>query len=172
MFDPKDARQQALRDDIEAMLRPSADASQFPLLSAALAGPQGQELRHELARLVSPQLRVRARRRYVRVLSRLEGPGYHEPVMLTEISTTGVRFLVLADVPLDLSGFASMLLHVKSSLGPRALPVTLVRLCGGDGRHTDVACRFLSVTADHEQIIAEIHSQIFDEESAPLELHR
>lgn len=172
VFDPSDPedRQQLLRDDSEAMLRAMADSTQFPLLSAALAGPHGAELRHELAHLVLPQLRLRAHRRLVRVLCRLEAPGYNEPVLLTDISTTGVRFLVLAEVPLDLSGFAGMLLHVKSSLGPRALPITLVRLCGGDGRHTDVACRFSTVTAEHAQVIAQIHSQVFDEGAKQLEL--
>jgi hypothetical protein len=153
--------QKSLRDDLDGALAAATDAVHYPVLAAALAGPQGEELRHELVRLLAPQLHLRAPRRNIRALCRLEGPGYDEPVLLTDISATGVRFLAQTSVPLDLTRFGDMRLHVKMSAGPRTLAVSLVRRCGGDERFTDVACRFLSVEADHAQVVAEVRSAIF-----------
>lgn len=150
-----------IEDDANSLLATATNAVEFPVLAAALAGPQGAELRHELVRLVAPQLHLRAPRRYLRVLCRLEGVAYDEPVLLTDISVTGVRFLVLTDVPLDVTHFGNMRLHVKTKGGARTLAVALVRRCGGDERHTDVACRFLETDADHAQLVAEIRSVIF-----------
>jgi hypothetical protein len=149
------------REDVDGALASATDAIRYPVLAAALTGSQGAELRHELVRLLAPQLHLRAPRRNIRALCRLEGSGYDEPVLLTDISATGVRFLALTSVPLDLTQFGEMRLHVKMSAGPRTLAVALVRRCGGDERYTDVACRFLSVDADHAQIVAEARSAIF-----------
>jgi hypothetical protein len=151
----------ALHDDIDNVLASATDVNRYPVLAAALAGALGTELRRELVRLVAPQLHLRAPRRYVRVLCRLEGAGYDEPVMLTDISATGVRFLVSTGVPLDITHFGNMRLHVKTAAGPRALGVTLVRWCGGDDRYIDLACRFLSVESDHAQLVADVRSSIF-----------
>jgi len=75
-----------------------------------------------------------------------------------------VRFLVQTDVALDLTQFADMHLHLRISSGPRVLPVALVRRCGGDQRHTDLACRFVAPASDHGQVVAEIRSKIFGDE--------
>jgi hypothetical protein len=148
-------------EDVDGVLASAGDAVRYPVLAAVLAGAQGGELRHELIRLVAPQLHLRAPRRNIRALCRLEGGGYDEPVLLTDISATGVRFLAQATVPLDLTRFGEMRLHVKMSAGPRTLAVALVRRCGGDERYTDIACRFLAADADHAQIVAEVRSAIF-----------
>ena len=150
-------------EDIDGALAAARDAVRYPMLAAALAGAMGAELRRELVRLVGPQLRLRAPRRYVRVMGRLEGANYEEPVLLTDISATGARFLVSTDVPLDVTQAGDMRLHLRTKAGPRTLPVALVRCCGGDDRHTDVACRFLTIEADHPQIVAEVRSTIFGE---------
>jgi PilZ domain len=154
-------------EDIDSVLASATDADRFPVLAAALASPIGTELRRELVRLVAPQLHLRAPRRYVRVLCRLEGAGYDEPVMLTDISATGVRFLVSTAVPLDLTHFGNMRLHAKTAAGPCAFGVALVRWCGGDDRYTDIACRFLSVEPDHAELVAEIRSSIFGAGASP-----
>lgn len=148
-------------EDIDGVLASATDHDRYPVLAAALASAIGGELRRELVKLVAPQLHLRAPRRYIRVLCRLEGAGYDEPVMLTDISATGVRFLVSTSVPLDVTHFGDMHLHVKTGAGPRTLSVALVRCCGGDERYTDVACRFLTVEADHPQIVADVRSSIF-----------
>lgn len=148
-------------DDIEGVLATATDPTCYPVLAAALAGAMGAELRRELVKLVGPQLHLRAPRRYVRVMCRLEGASYEEPVLLTDISATGARFLVSTSVPLDITHAGDMRLHLRTNAGPRTLPVALVRCCGGDDRYTDIACRFLTVEADHPQIVAEVRSSIF-----------
>ena len=151
----------ALIQDVDGILASATDEVHYPVLAAALAGAHGVELRHELVRLLAPQIHLRAPRRGVRVMCRLEGSGYEEPVLLTDISATGVRFLVLAGVPLDLTHFGDMRLHVRTPTGLRTLAVALVRRCGGDDRYTDVACRFLTTADDHAQVVADVRSTIF-----------
>jgi hypothetical protein len=148
-------------EDIDGVLAAATDAARYPVLAAALAGAMGAELRRELVKLVGPQLHLRAPRRYVRVMCRLEGASYEEPVLLTDISATGARFLVSTSIPLDITHAGDMRLHLRTNSGPRTLPVALVRCCGGDDRYTDIACRFLTVEADHPQIVAEVRSSIF-----------
>ena len=160
MSAPQD-QQVTLIQDVDGILASAADEVRYPVLAAALLGPQGTELRHELVRLLAPQMHLRAPRRGVRVMGRLVGTGYDEPVLLTDISATGVRFLVLASVPLDLTQFGDMRLHVRTPTGLRTLAVALVRRCGGDDRYTDVACRFLSTDEDHAQVVADVRSTIF-----------
>ncbi len=148
-------------EDVEGVLASASDHTRYPVLAAALSSALGAELRRELITLVAPQLHLRAPRRYVRVMCRLESASYAEPVLLTDISATGARFLVSTSVPLDIAQFGDMRLHLRTKAGPRTLLVALVRCCGGDERHTDVACRFLTVADDHPQIVAEIRSTIF-----------
>jgi hypothetical protein len=155
-----------LIQDVDGILASATDDVRYPVLAAALAGEQGTEMRHELVRLLAPQMHLRAPRRGVRVMCRLEGSGYDEPVLLSDISATGVRFLVLASVPLDLTHFGDMRLHVRTPTSLRTLAVALVRRCGGDDRYTDVACRFVSTEEDHAQIVAEVRSTIFGGSSA------
>ena len=150
-----------LIQDVDGILASATDEVRYPVLAAALSGAQGVELRHELVRLLAPQMHMRAPRRGLRVMCRLEGAGYDEPVLLSDISATGVRFLVLASVPLDLTHFGDMRLHVRTPSSLRTLAVALVRRCGGDDRYTDVACRFLTTEPDHAQIVAEVRSTIF-----------
>jgi hypothetical protein len=154
-------QQLTLIHDVDGLLRSATDDLLYPALSAALSGSRGIELRHELVRLLAPQMHLRAPRRLLRILCRLEGAAYDEPVLLSDISATGVRFLVQSDIPLDITHFGDMRLHVKTSTGPRTLMVALVRRIGGDERYTDVACRFLSVEPDHAQIVCEVRSAIF-----------
>jgi hypothetical protein len=162
-----DEDEEALRGDTERLLSPPIDGAQYPVLATVLAGPNAMALRRELMELFAPQLRARAPRRAVRAICRLEGPGYNEPILVKDISATGVRFLVQTDVALDLTQFADMRLHLRISSGARMLPVALVRRCGGDQRHTDLACRFVAPTPDHGQVVAEIRSKIFGDEPAP-----
>lgn len=149
--------------DTERLLGPSIDGARYPILAAALTSDDGQALRRELMELFAPQLRVRAPRRPLRIICRLAGQGYDEPVLIKDISASGVRFLVQADVSLDLNRFDVMRLQVRIGRETRALPVALVRRCGGDERHTDLACRFLAPTSGHDQMVAEIRSMIFGE---------
>lgn len=150
-------------DDVKRALKPAEDPLRFPKLASLLAARDGDALRRELVELVGPSLRLRAPRRYVRVLCRLSAEGYDEPVLLTDVSETGVRFLVQADVPLDLTRAGHMTLSVRTTAGPRNLVIALVRRCGGDDRHTDLACRFLEVGPDHSAIVTELRSLIFGE---------
>ena len=154
--------------DVDGLLASATDPLRFPALSAALGGARGVELRHELVRLLAPQMHLRAPRRLVRILCRLEGAAYDEPVLLSDISATGVRFLVQTDIPLDVTHFGEMRLHVKTSTGPRTLSVALVRRIGGDERFTDVACRFLSTDPDHAQVVTEVRSAIFGTQNSDL----
>jgi hypothetical protein len=159
-------KEQTIHEDVDGVLASAGDPLQYPVLAAALASAQGEELRHEMVRLLAPQLHVRAPRRYLRVICRLEGATYDEPVLLTDISATGVRFLVLTDVPLDVTHSGNMRLHVKTQAGQRTLNLALVRRIGGDARHTDVACRFLDTEPDHQQLVTELRSTIFGAENA------
>jgi len=154
-------QQLTLIHDVDGLLKSATDDLRFPALAAALSGARGVELRHELVRLLAPQMHLRAPRRLLRILCRLVGSAYDEPVLLSDISATGVRFLVQTDIPLDVTHFGDMRLHVKTSTGPRTLQVALVRRIGGDERYTDVACRFLTVDPDHAQIVTEVRSAIF-----------
>ena len=162
----EDDDDEAIRSDTERLLGSPIDGARYPTLAAVLAGPNATALRRELMELFAPQLRARAPRRAVRAICRLEGPGYNEPILVKDISATGVRFLVQTDVALDLTQFADMRLHLRISSGSRTLPVTLVRRCGGDQRHTDLACRFVAPAPDHEQVVAEIRSKIFGDDPA------
>jgi hypothetical protein len=149
------------RSDMDSLLGASFDAERFPILAQALGAANAPALRRELTQLLGPLLRARAPRRSVRAMCRLEGPGYDEPVLVRNISASGVRFLVPSGASLDLTRFANMSLHVRIRSGPRTLAVALVRRCGGDLRHTDLACRFLSPAADHLQMVAELRGRIF-----------
>jgi hypothetical protein len=158
--------------DAARLLGAALETARYPVLAAALSAPNASDLWRELMELLGPQLGVRAPRRSVRAMCRLEGQGYDEPVLIKDISATGVRFLVQTDVALDLNSFGSKRLHVRTGSGPRILEVALVRRCGGDERHTDLACRFLCPPSDHEQLVAEIRSRIFGDMAAPAQASR
>jgi len=161
--------EQTFRGDADRLLGPSLDPTRYPLLAEVLATPNASAFRLELMQLFGPLVRARAPRRSLRAMCRLEGPGYDEPVLVKNISATGVRFLVQSDATLDLTRFSKMSLHVRIKAGPRTMAVALVRRCGGDQRHTDLACRFLSPTPDHLQVVAEIRSRICAEATLPAE---
>jgi hypothetical protein len=144
---------------------PAIGGRRYPILGMALVGQNGPALRQELIELLSErELRERAPRRPVCVTCRLEGPGYDEPVLVNDISASGVRFLVQSDVALDINHVGNMNLHVSTPSGPRTLPVELVRRCGGDEQHTELACRFVEPTLEYPQIVAEMISGIFGPE--------
>jgi hypothetical protein len=155
------------RGDAAGVLSAPIDGVRYPVLAAVLGGPHAGAIRRELTELFAPQLRARAPRRAVRAICRLEGPSYNEPILVKDISASGVRFLVQTDVALDLTQFADMRLHLRIASGARVLPVALVRRCGGDQRHTDLACRFTAPAPDHAQVVADIRSKIFGDEPAP-----
>jgi len=154
----------ALLDDAGRLLVSAVDAARHPTLATALAGPDATAFRRELMDLFAPQFRARAPRLAVRAIGRLEGPGYNEPILLKDISLTGVRFLVQSDVSLDLTKFASMHLQLRTNSGKVTLPVALVRRCGGDEHYTDLACRFLAPTPDHQEVVTKLRSRIFADE--------
>lgn len=168
-YDADDDDERGFVGETDRLLGPALDATQYPILTGILATPSGPALRGELVQLFGPMLRARAPRRSIRAMCRLEGPGYDEPVLIKNISASGVRFLVQSDTPLDLTQFAKMSLHVRTKSGARTLTVSLVRRCGGDARHTDLACRFLSPAADHLQTVEEIRSKIFGVAASPVE---
>ncbi|MEA2697618.1 MAG: hypothetical protein QOI66_1889 [Myxococcales bacterium] len=147
------------RSDVDKLLGPSLDARRFPILAKALGTRKAPALRRELMDLFGALPRARAPRRSVRAMCRLAGPGYDQPVLVKNISATGVRLLVPSGAFLDLTRFTNMSLDVRIKSGARTLAVALVRRCGGDLRNTDLACRFVSPTADHQQIVAEIRSR-------------
>ena len=157
----------ALLSDAGGLLGSPVDAARYPTLSTALAGPDATALRRELMNLLAPQFRARAPRRAIRAIGRLEGPDYDEPILLKDISVTGVRFLVQSDVSLDLTQFAGMRLLLRTNSGKVTLPVALVRRCGGDQRHTDLACRFVAPAPDHHDVVAQLRSRIFSDEPPP-----
>jgi hypothetical protein len=164
VIDADDGDGEGFMGDAKRLLGSSIDTARYPILAAALAAPDAPALRRELMELLAPQLRARAPRRSLRVMCRLQGQGYDEPVLITDISASGVRFLVQSDVPIDLTQFDNMHLQVRVGSGPRSLAVALVRRCGGDKRHTDLACRFLERTSDHQEIAMEIRNRIFGDE--------
>jgi len=154
--------QQGARAGSTAVPGDPVDSGRYPILGMALVGRNGPELRRELIALLSErELRERAPRRPVSVMCRLEGPGYDEPVLVKDISASGVRFLVRSDVSLDVNRVSNLILHVRTSAGLQSLPLALVRHCGGDERHTELACRFIAATPDYRQIVADIINNIF-----------
>jgi hypothetical protein len=133
---------------------------EFPRLAAALGGPDGAELREELLRVLY-RGRRRATRRQVTRVARLQGPDYDEVVLMTDISTTGVRLLVQRDCPLDVNKTGALRLVVNASGQVAAFPLELVRVCANEGKHLDVACRFLE-PAPWSDALSSLRSLIFE----------
>jgi hypothetical protein len=163
--DIEDAQMPAVRGEAVPHT-PAISGPRYPILGMALVGKNGPELRQELIELLSDrELRERAPRRPVCVMCRLEGPGYDEPVLVNDISASGVRFMVQANVALDVNTIGSMSLRLRTPSGTKTLPVALVRRCGGDDQHTELACRFVEPTLEYSQIVSEVLSNIFGPET-------
>jgi len=126
-----------------------------------LDGPDGERLRQELEHILGRALKARAPRRQVKRMVRLIGAHYDEVVLLKDVSSSGVRLLVRGDTPFDLRDTTDMTLVVKLPSGPRRLRVVVVRLCGQDGPHLDLACRFAAESEGIEAHLAEIRSYMF-----------
>jgi hypothetical protein len=135
---------------------------EFPALYAALHGPQGEAVRGELARLLGERFRMRAPRRRVAKVARLQSGTYAEVVLVKDLSASGVRLLAPRDKALDLRDATEMTLTVR--LGEETHPFTigLVRLCGSTGKYLDLGCRFLGKGPEHDRIVHEIRSLLFE----------
>ena len=133
----------------------------FPGLYAAVHGPDGPRIREELMRVLYGNRKRRATRHKITRVARLKAGEYDEVVLLSEISTTGVRLLLQKDCPLDVNETASLWLLVSSDDGPRALPLELVRVCENTGKHLDIAFRFVEPGPD-KALIASLRSLIFE----------
>ena len=134
---------------------------EYPTLSAALDSPDGEQLRVELEHLLGHALKKRAPRREVRRIARLRSSKYDEVVLIKDLSTSGVRLLVQGDQPLDMRDLMRMELSVKLPGGRRMVPISAVRICGQEGPHIDLGCRFLVADAGLAELVEEIRSYVF-----------
>jgi PilZ domain len=143
------------------------DPDNFPALAAALDRDDGDHLRGELENLLGYPLKKRAPRRHVSRMARLRASNYDEVVLVKDLSSSGVRLLVQSDQPLDLREMMEMQLIVMLPQGRRTLPVCVVRLCGQEGFHFSLACRFLARGADTDRMVQEIRNHIFGDVENP-----
>ena len=151
----------ANRTPTPSLVRDLLSADDCPALNQALDGPDGERLGLELERLFGERMKVRAERRYVKRIARLQCGEYDEVVMLKDISATGVRLLVRGDQPLDVRHMLEMRLTVQLPERRCVVPVSLVRVCGKDGEHIDLGCRFLTAASDSDQMVGQIRNYIF-----------
>jgi len=133
----------------------------YPGLYAAAHGPDGPRIREELVRVLYGNRKRRATRHKITRVARLKAGDYDEVVLVSEISTSGVRLLLQKDCPLDVNDAASLWLLVSTETGPRALPLELVRICENSGKHLDIAFRFVEPGPD-KTLIASLRSLIFE----------
>lgn len=126
---------------------PSADdlwlpEDRFPALAELLRRYRSLPLSCEIASLLQSRLRPRARRLKLTRVARLAAGGHEEPILIQDISTTGVRFLLPQESPVDIARVQEMTLLMKSSDLLRPTSITFVRICARPAQHLDVACRF------------------------------
>jgi hypothetical protein len=136
------------------------EIERYPALAAALDGPDGARLRVEIGDLIGHGLKRRAPRRTVKRLARLRSSTYDEVVLLKDLSASGVRLLVQGDLALDVRDMLEMQLVVALPGGRRSLPISVVRLCGRDGPHLDLGCRFLVAESDLADVVLEIRNHL------------
>jgi hypothetical protein len=148
----------------------SVDGGEFPLLVAALNGPQGDALAEELGIIISRWRRSRAERRETRVFARLLLPSAgdepaEELVIVEDISRTGAKVAIPRDVSLDLRELATA--HLVLNLGetgderPVHMPVTFVREHGGDDRYNHVAFRFEDLDPARAELLDHVSNLFF-----------
>jgi len=147
--------------EVRSSLDVSLEIEHYPALSALLDGPDGTRLREELGQLIGHALKRRAPRRAIKRIARLRSGAYDEVVLLKDLSASGVRLLVQGDLPLDVRDLIEMELVVALPAGRRSLPVSVVRLCGRDGAHLDLGCRFLLPESEMAGVVLEIRSHMF-----------
>jgi hypothetical protein len=148
----------------------TVDGEEFPLLVAALHGPQGDALAEELAVILSRFRRSRAERREARVFARLLLPSAddqptEELVIVEDISRTGAKVAIPRDVSLDLRELSTA--HLVLNLGepgderPVHLPVTFVREHGGGDRYNYVAFRFEDLQPARAELLDHVSNLFF-----------
>jgi hypothetical protein len=137
-------------------------ADRHPTLTAALAGAYGPRFRAELAQLLHGRYKVRAPRRPVTRLARLQFLREDEVVLLKDISTSGVRLLMESHPDVDLLTVPSIVLWVNTETQNLSLPVAFVRLCGMQGKHVDVGFRFVDPGPQHEDVVSNLRNFLFN----------
>jgi hypothetical protein len=145
-------------DELLSIIKPDRQ----PALAAALAGPDGERLRAELAQLLRGRFKPRAPRRPVTRLGRLQFLAVDEVVLLKDISTSGVRLLMESHPEVDLGALDRIGLTVNTDARTYALPVAFVRVCGTQGKHVDVGFRFLGSGPQHQDAVANLRNHLFN----------
>lgn len=145
-------------DEVSSIVTPE----RHPALTAALGGPDGERLRAELAALFRGRFKVRAPRRPVSRLGRLQFLEEDEVVLLKDISTSGVRLLMESHPDVDLAALSRIVLSVNTDARNYALPVAFVRLCGTQGKHVDVGFRFVDPGPQHQDVVANLRNYLFN----------
>jgi hypothetical protein len=133
-----------------------------PTLTAALNGAYAPRFRAELAQLLRGRYKVRAPRRPVTRLARLQFLEEDEVVLLKDISTSGVRLLMESHPEVDLTAVPSIALCVNTDTRNLSLPVAFVRLCGFQGKHVDVGFRFVEPGPQHEDVVLNLRNYLFN----------
>ncbi len=133
----------------------------FPAIYQAMQGPDGERLSAEMHRLLSSRLLTRPPRRPVKRMGRLISGQYDEVVMLKDVSVSGVRLLLPGSESLDLNQTLNMDLEVRLPNGRHTIPLTLVRLCGRQGNHLDIGCRFTATGTQQEALVTQIRDHFF-----------
>jgi hypothetical protein len=137
-------------------------AERYPRLVAAMEGDGGAAVRAELARLLRGRFKVRAPRRAVARMARLQFLDEDEVVLLKDISTTGVRLLMESHPDTDLAAVSPITLRVNTDARHLMLPVAFVRLCGTEGKHLDVGFRFVDPGPQHEEVVRGLRNFLFN----------
>jgi hypothetical protein len=137
-------------------------AERHPTLTAAMSGAYGPRFRAELAQLLRGRYRIRAPRRPVTRMARLQFLEEDEVVLLKDISTSGVRLLMESHPEVDLLSLPSITLCVNTDTRNLSLPVSFVRLCGMQGKHVDVGFRFVDPGPQHQEVVANLRNYLFN----------
>ncbi|HXU80322.1 MAG TPA: PilZ domain-containing protein [Polyangia bacterium] len=145
-------------DEVSSIVTPE----RHPGLTAALEGPDGARVRAELAQLFRGRFKVRAPRRPVSRLGRLQFLDEDEVVLLKDISTSGVRLLMESHPEVDLMTLPRIVLSVNTDTRNHALAVAFVRLCGTVGKHVDVGFRFVDPGPQHQDVVANLRNYLFN----------
>jgi hypothetical protein len=152
----------ALAASAEEHLLSMITADRHPALTAAMEGPDGARVRYELTHLLSGRFKVRAPRRPVTRMARLQFLEEDEVVLLKDISASGVRLLMESHPEVDLTAIPTIVLCVNTDTRNLSLPVAFVRLCGMQGKHVDVGFRFVDPGPQHHDVVANLRNYLFN----------